>query len=289
MPRIMYWNCTASGSPVTVFNHDKLELIRNRVAAVNPDVLCLDEVSRLVVDSKTQTTGKQISAQDWQRAYLNDQWDELAVSVNPGVHLNGVVFCRRGASGIACNVGIPDIKFDSENTKRDLLRVTLNSRGSDSYGNPTSKDVFIWFLHANASASSGEIAVKLALAALGGNYAMFVGDFNFPFADPSAADAAAKVKGTAPLIGKMRLTGWTGKKAFTQWTSSDSRLKQGDDSEQIPGLSRWITPNGTIDYALHLKGLNVSPFDSMAGMNDAALTTVFQNFDHFPIAYDVSL
>jgi len=253
--RVMYWNCTAPGSGNNSFNQDKLDFIQQVVTAVDPDILCLDEVSQSVGDIN--------SAKSFANEYLNKnlKFTEPKVSVNPGYHLNSVTYSKSDVTGVNKGVGVPNKNWSSNKTKRDLTRCKFNLK---------QKDVYLFFLHANASPSGGKHAVELASDDIGDNeYWIFMGDFNYPIG--KAANAVT------PKVGVS---------GFTQWNRNDY------GSVTVPNSMPPVkfTPHDIIDYAIcDSNEVSLTPVDTLNNFSDDDKRKMIVYFDHFPIAYDIDV
>lgn len=253
--RVMYWNCTAPGGGNTLSNQTKLDFIKQVVTAVNPDILCLDEMS--------QSVGDVNSAKDFARNYLNGglTFTDPKVSVNPGYHLNSVCYTNSDSGGVVKNVGLPNNNWSGDKTKRDLMRCKFKLK---------SKDVYLFFLHANASPSGGKHAVGLAADDTDDNeYWIFMGDFNCPIKHAVGA--------VAPKVGISN---------FTQWNRNDY------GSVTVPGSSPPVKfdPHDMIDYAIcDGSEISLTAVDTLYNFNNDDKRKMIVYFDHFPISYDIAV
>lgn len=268
--RVMYWNCTAPAGtigaggalvPGGAFSNLKAASIGARVNALLPDVVCLDEMTMKVVDVATGT--------QWaQQANMKD-YTCAGVVLNPGSHLNTAVFIRAGVSVTVIADGIPGLAWDKEDTKRNLVRAQFTDK-------KTARTLSVWFLHANASGSGGAAAYQKcgAFVANGKSNDVFIGDFNYSSAATSGTTAI-----TFPKIGAYK---------FSQW----SRLGSNEGGALIQiGAGIFAKPGGMIDFALSFGGSQPTtvpnPIDSIADLNEDGIKGLMNDFDHFPILYNV--
>ncbi len=269
--RILYWNCTApSGTTDSVFADDKCNLIGEIIRRVNPDIVCLDEVSFKISDTATATA--------FATKFINKDGyacTPTAITINPGYHLNTIVFVKDGSVKMTCAVGIPTEAWNTDGTIRDLARIQLSEAGN-------ARTLNLWCLHANASGKGGKTAVALVAPALKDNYAVFMGDFNASPTDADTVLAATlpKAKAVRPVIGAF---------TFSQWKADDY------GSFAIPGTSgKKCKPNdkGFIDFALASPAMTVTAVDSLkkasdaTGASDDLIRRLLLAGDHFPIAFD---
>lgn len=243
----------------------KINFSIDRVRYLNPDILCFDEVSSSITDANAQT---------WANKYLLGVgvgglgYVFCAVVINPGAHLNTVVFRKKNAKVTVTGDVIPADEWDTDRTRRNLVRI--------QYTHPnTSRLVGIWFLHANASMFGGKTAVDLVSQyVIAHNNDVVVGDFN------NATPIAPKNLTIAyPIIGELK---------YSQWKVTSYAI----DGAQI-GVSKYAKPGGILDYALlnSNRTLVATPIDSLEGLsndlNDGNSVPFLQKtFDHFPIVYD---
>jgi endonuclease/exonuclease/phosphatase family metal-dependent hydrolase len=276
---VMYWNCTAPAAG-GLFSKEKVDTIGQRIAALQPDIICLDEVSALITGT--------LSADAWLNtmntaaggpANLGATYAAADVNINPGVHLNTAIFLKKATAGAAkVDIGLPQAKWDSDNTKRDLVRVQYSDR-------QTGRIVSIWFLHANASQTNGARAAAFAAQDVtAANNDVFIGDFNV---NAPNLQASPKALQTEP-----NLNGYT----YSQWTKQQSNE---NGATQI-GISVFAKPNGLYDYALS----NSSGTVKVAGLNSLAGLThmtdinkdyrndtpefIQRTFDHFPVLFQIT-
>ncbi len=264
--RIMYWNCTAPGGLSTnKFSDDKCKLIGEIARTVNPDMLVLDEVSATVYDNATATT--------FATNYINAGNYSVAFgvsSVNPGVHLNCIVFTKAQIK-FNCQVGIPSDAWNTDGTIRDLARI--------QYSEPqTARTINVWCLHANASTKGGKTAASLIADGLKGTYSVYMGDLNCAPGDAETALAAAapKAKVVRPVCGAY---------TFSQWRADDFV-----GTVNIPGsVGKKVAPNakGFIDFAMAAPTMSVTAVDCLNGASDDTIRRIMSYGDHFPIAYDI--
>ncbi|MBV8225242.1 MAG: endonuclease/exonuclease/phosphatase family protein, partial [Verrucomicrobia bacterium] len=248
--KVMYWNCTAPSNGQSLFDQEKRQLIAIVVRALAPDLLCLDEFSKGVVDTN--------SADNFARNELNGagvKYTSGEVIVNPGVHLNTVTFFKRKSPiAFAFSQGIPDKRWATGLTIRDLTKCSYNEGG---------RDISIWFIHANASTAGGHEAVSLAWKSVENKYQAIIGDFNCPIGHVNKG----AVKPSVALY-------W-----FTQWKRNDY------GSMEVPGGNppQKIDPHDTIDYGIaDAKALRLFPDDAIFLLKDKQMRKLFLNFDHFP-------
>ena len=263
----MYWNSTmpAGGGRFAV---EKIRFSVSRVKHLMPDILCLDEFSSNIKDVAV--------AQAWADKYFLGagagalDYKACAVVLNAGTHLNTVVFCKASAKVIVTGEVIPAKEWDTDRTKRNLVRVKYTDQ-------VTTRQVGVWFLHANASTFGGKTAVELVAQHVRVyNNDVIVGDFNNP--NPTAP---RNLSIAVPIFGGLK---------YSQWTVTKSSI----DGAQI-GDSMYVKSGGLLDYALlnASKTIVATAVDSLDGLtnglNDANSVPYLQKtFDHFPITYDLT-
>lgn len=252
--KLMYWNCTSPGLGGTSFAEAKKEFIGEVVRTLDADYVCLDEMSGGISDT---------DASDRYATNVLDgpgvSYASGAVSVNPGVHLNTATFVKEGTSHKKFQIGLPSKQWDTERTKRDLTKCPF-SIGTKEYA--------VWFLHANASASGGQQAARLADTNADGTNWIFLGDFNCPI---SAAPGAV-----APNLGGYR---------FSQWKRHDF------GSAQVPNHQPPMRydPHNIIDYAIcDARKVRIRALDSVGLFGAAGFLSFIRHFDHFPVLYEVT-
>jgi endonuclease/exonuclease/phosphatase family metal-dependent hydrolase len=255
--RVMYWNSTAPAWGGGTQAELKQEVIQAIVKQVQPDVVCLDEVSASIDDTQAMDS--------FATNVLNTnsgKYESGNLVGNPGAHLNTATWVKEGFSYKNIQEGLPKATWDTDKTKRNLTRVQFRQ---------SQKDISIWFLHANASKSGGATAVELAALSVKGTYQAILGDFNCPIGDVKYGTAVA------PLVGKCQ---------FTQWKTDDF------GTTIVPGTNppKKFTPHGMIDFAMvEGKFLSLKPVDTIGHLKDEDLREVILRFDHFPIAYDIAV
>jgi hypothetical protein len=251
----MYWNCTSPGLGGNRFAEEKKSVITTVVNHFAPDVLCLDEMSASISDDA--------SANSYASNYLDGPGQSYSSGVvveNPGVHLNTSTWIKDGTAYKDVTSGLPSAKWDSDRTKRDLSRVQYSAG---------SKNVSIWFLHANASRSGGLTAAGYATAGARGTRNVFIGDFNCPIADAGGF-------AVAPAINGMNFTQWRTDLAF--------------GSAHLGGFNPPIKfdPHGIIDYAICDPAfVTLTAQDTVNPFDRQHLRNYIVYFDHFPIVYDL--
>ncbi|HYC74667.1 MAG TPA: hypothetical protein VEC04_07490 [Brevundimonas sp.] len=262
----MYWNCTA---PVgtSSFDKAKLAIIAGRVAQVKPDILCLDEVSVKVASVA--------AAAAWAASMGLKGYTAKVVSLNPGSHLNMILFHGPELSKCKSEEGIPDPDWGGDKTKRNLIRSTWIDP-------KTARPLSVWFLHANASAVGGKTAVELALAAMADTSSIFMGDFNNGLAAATDEAKAAKAFAVSPVARTAKAA------AYSQW-SRGLTPAQSDPAYKIAGTTYDFKPNsqGCIDFALGRNLIAATAVDALAGLDANGYGQLMMNVDHIPIAYDV--
>ena len=271
--RVMYWNCTAPAGGTSVFDETKRAMISNRILAVQPSIVCLDEVSAKI-SNKAQAD---VYANSGGAGSFGATYKAACVSENPGTHLNQVVYVANTTKGCKTAEGIPSGDWDGEQTKRNLTRVT--------WQNPvTTRLIYIWFIHANASVAGGKLAVDLALIAMKGQNAVFIGDFNS--SGVTAVDTAKAVSLSFAVLPKTLSAKGV---AYTQWSKAE-RAVQTDPDYQITGTVFDFKPSpwGCLDFAVASGGVTVTAIDALTGLNADAVGQVMMNMDHFPVAYDIT-
>jgi endonuclease/exonuclease/phosphatase family metal-dependent hydrolase len=265
--RIMYWNCTApGGTSSNKFSDDKCKLIGEMAREVNPDILVLDEVSATVFDNATATA--------FATSYINTANYSVVFgvsSVNPGVHLNCIVFTKPLQVKLGAQVGIPSDNWNTDGTIRDLSRIQFSEP-------QTARTINLWCLHANASTKGGKTAASLIAGGLKDSYSVYMGDLNCSPEDGEAALAisAPKAKVVRPALGAY---------TFSQWRADDFT-----GTVNIPGaVGKKVIPNakGFIDYAMAAPAMTVTAVNCLNGASDDTLRRIMSYGDHFPIAYDV--
>lgn len=276
--RVMYWNCTTPALGDTTFNEKKIAMISARILAIKPDIVCLDEVS--------EKLNNQAQAQNYADAYTTPPaatafgayYKAIAVNANPGTHLNQAVYLANGAAKCAGDVGIPNADWGGDKTKRNLTRVTWQDAKASG------RMIYIWFLHANASESGGKLAVDLALTAMKGTSAVFIGDFN-----NSGLRAIETAKGYSKSFAVLPITRSVADVAYTQWSRAETG-PQSVAAYKIIGTTNDFkpSPSGCLDFALGSGLIKVAPVDALVGLDDAAVGQLMMNMDHFPIAYDIT-
>jgi endonuclease/exonuclease/phosphatase family metal-dependent hydrolase len=242
----------------------------NRIAAVAPDFVCLDEMSGAVNDL---TAANAYAA----AAGFGGAYTARVVSQNPGSHLNMVVFKSNAAKDLKTDEGIPNDAWGGDKTKRNLVRL--------SWSDPrTARPLYAWFLHANASSSGGKLAVELALDVMKGASCVFIGDFNN--AGAKAVEVARTVKDAFAV---MPITASAKGVPFTQWTHGVRSL-QSDPALQIVGTGHDFVPNpnGCIDFALGSGLIQCVAVNALVGLSAADVGQIMMNIDHFPVAFDVA-
>jgi hypothetical protein len=251
--KVMYWNCTTPASAGNQFVNEKLAIQGAIVQTIDPDILCLDEVSAGVFDGP--------SANTFSTNHLNGAYGNPSVIVNPGIHLNTVAYSKGGTSDVKMEQGLPTDKWNSQGTKRDLTRC-LFRHGT--------RDVAVWFLHANASRSGGNLATALACDSVKNKYCCVIGDFNYPIGH---VDGATTV---APKVDQFN---------FTQWRTNP----YGSANAPGPNPPLKYDPNAIIDFAIFEgKALKLTAIDTIGHLNANQQRLIFRYFDHFPIAYDIT-
>lgn len=274
--RVLYWNCTTPGEGDNTFSAAKIAMIAARVVALKPDIVCLDEVSEklnTVAMAQTYANGNGVAPAPFGATYT-----AKSVSPNPGTHLNQVVYFANAAQpGLKVAEGIPDSKWDDDKTRRNLSRVTWQDKG-------TTRLIYIWFLHANASDSGGKLAVELALAATKGVNAVFIGDFNSP-----ALDAVVTARDYTKCVGVPPVAPSVKGVAYTQWSRTLSGMQSVADYK-ITGTTYDFkpSPKGCIDFALASGLVNVVAADALAGLSADEIGQLMMNMDHFPVLYDIT-
>lgn len=252
--KLMYWNCTSPGLGGNSFARAKKEFIGEVVRRLDPDYLCLDEMSGGVSDAS--------SSDRYATNVLNGpgvSYSSGAVSVNPGVHLNTATFIKDGVTQKHFQVGLPSQQWGTDRTKRDLTKCPFRIG---------MKDYAVWFLHANASASGGLAAARLADTNADGTTSIFIGDFNCPIGNAQGA--------VAPDLGGH---------AFSQWTRGE--FGTAEVPRRRPPLK--YTPNSVIDYAIcDGAKVRIQALDSVGLFGDDGLLSFIRDFDHFPVLYEVT-
>lgn len=249
--RILYWNCTSPGLGGGSVAWAKKDMIGEVVRAVDPDVVCLDEMSVGVSDT--------LGADSYAINVLDGPgvaFETAVVVVNPGVHLNSVTWVKEGYVIKNAASGLPSSKWNTDKTKRDLTRIKATVG---------TKEAIVWFLHANASASGGKAAARLADTNADDTRNVFVGDFNCPIGDAQGA--------VAPAVNGHN---------FTQW----KRDEHGKRS--VPGRNPPMKydPHAIIDYAIcDRKKITIAAVDAVGGHE---LADFIRSFDHFPVAYELT-
>lgn len=250
------------------FADEKIKFAVARVKYLNPDILCLDEVSSNI--------GNPADAQAWADKYLlgagagAQGYIACGVVPNPGTHLNTVVFCKAGVKVAVTDDVIPAKEWDTDRSKRNLIRVMYTDRA-------TTRQVGVWFLHANASTFGGKTAVDLVAQWVSvHNNDVVIGDFNN--LSPTAPKNLTIVP---PIVGKL---------TYSQW----SVTPYSQDGAPV-GVSMYAKSGGLLDYALlnASKTVLATPVDSLAGLTtgltDANGVPFLQKtFDHFPVVYDLT-
>jgi hypothetical protein len=224
------------------------------VSTSSHDLLCLDEFSEQVNDNN--------SADNFATNHLNGLYQAKAVVVNLGVHLNSVTFINKKSAVTykAIETGVPKQKWASEDTKRDLTKC--------SYRDGT-RDISIWFLHANASRKNGKKAANYAARTVVDMRQAFIGDFNCSIDDVQRHAVRPGLRADLQ---------------FTQWSKDDHGARN------VPGKhpGKKYNPHNIIDFAIaDRNALNFFPTVFLSILPDDDLGFLILNFDHFPIAYDV--
>ncbi len=251
--RVLYWNSTSPGLVRNAFAEAKKKVIGKIVRKLDPDVVCLDEMSAGVRDDATAASYATNVLNGNSVSYVTG-----TVVANPGVHLNTSTWVKEGVAFRKIDSGLPSTKWDTELTKRDLTRFDCKVG---------QKDTAVWFLHANASSSGGRVAARLADINSAGTRMIFIGDFNCPIGDALSA--------VAPDVGGH---------PFTQW----KRDPHGHVS--VPGRTPPVKydPHGIIDYAVCDQAkVRIEAVDSVRRFGDEGLLNFIVNFDHFPVAYEI--
>ncbi|WP_128598630.1 endonuclease/exonuclease/phosphatase family protein [Paraburkholderia kirstenboschensis] len=222
---VMYWNCTAPGAGGS-FSAEKVDAIGQRIAALQPDIICLDEMSALITGALTADRRlNSMKTSEGAPANLSETYAAVNVNVNPGAHLNTAIFVRKTLlpAVVKVAIGLPQAKWDSDNTKRDLVRAQY----MDSQ---THRIVSIWFLHANASQRNGAKAASFAAQDVtAANNDIFIGDFNVNAPDLHLYPKAVQTKPA--------LDGYT----YSQWAKSaysNGATQIGSTVDAKPGADR---------------------------------------------------
>lgn len=269
--KVMYWNCTAPASGGT-FPVEKVNAIAERIRRHQPDIVCLDEMSGAVTDVAKANTWLGTMATPPGGLVIATAYQALDVNVNPGIHLNTVILVKTSlAAAVKVQIGLPGVVWDSDGTKRDLLRAQYTDRA-------TARIVNLWFIHANASPSGGSTAVRFAAQYLAQHTNdVFIGDFN----NRTPLNDIGKARMTRPVVGTC---------GYTQWQRSAYK----NDGPAI-GVGMYAKPGGMIDFALSTGAptVTVTALDALDGL--ASSTTadnspeyIQKTFDHFPIVYSIS-
>jgi hypothetical protein len=270
--RVMYWNATSPGpGAVGQPPQAKRDLIKAVVKDANPDILCLDEMSTNVSTVPL--------AQAYADAVLNvaakDPYVATTVAVNPGAHLNAVVFLKAALDNanqtVKTDFGNPGIGWTMDGTKRDLVRAQWFYRPS-----PGPYTINIWFQHANASAAGGALALTLAGGFDTNSGWVFIGDFNASSEGPLPSTATLKM---TPVIVPPVISNLT----FSQYQRDDSTGTQYGS----PYAKFKPNPRKFIDFAIASPtGLTIKAANSITLANAYAYMPYG---DHFPVCYDLAI
>lgn len=251
--KVLYWNCTSPGLGGNSFAKAKKDFIGEVVRTLDPDVVCLDEMSAGISDDS--------AADRYATNVLNGasvSYETGIVVENPGVHLNTSTWIKEGFAFKKIESGLPSMKWNTDKTKRDLTKVDCKVG---------TKDTAVWFLHANASASGGKAAANLAGINSDGTRMIFIGDFNCPIGKALSA--------VSPNVGGHN---------FTQW----KRDAHGHAS--VPGRTPPVKyePHDIIDYAICDQAkVTIAAVDSVGLFGADGFLNFIVNFDHFPVVYDI--